>query len=188
MRKPFNGNFPVTQGFGANPQIYGPGGHRGIDYGLPNGTPVIAVANGVVNKPAQQPNGFGTYLTLSFGEYICYYGHLSQVTKTGNAKEGEVIGYSDNTGWSSGPHLHFEVYKNRTLINPSVLLTQASSGGTDMYDGKSAEEWYRIANDWHVRADDRQKVIERLEDEVQALKAQVQQTAVVLNPGIYRVK
>lgn len=122
MRLPFNGKFPVTQPFGANPDVYGAGGHKGIDYGLPSRTPVYAVHDGVVNKPAFQPNGFGTYLTLSWDAYIIYYGHLDSVVKTGIVKEGELIGYSDNSGWSSGPHLHIEVYQARTLVDPEKLF------------------------------------------------------------------
>ena len=124
MRLPFNGKFPVTQPFGANPDVYGAGGHKGIDYGLPSRTPVYAVHDGVVNKPAFQPNGFGTYLTLSWDAYIVYYGHLDSVVKTGIVKEGELIGYSDNSGWSSGPHLHIEVYFARALINPEQLFNK----------------------------------------------------------------
>lgn len=127
---PFRGNFPVTQPFGANPAVYGPGGHRGIDYGTPTGTPIIAVSSGVVKNMPFQSGGFGIYLTLSFGEYICYYGHLRSVVKTGAVKQGEVIGYTNNTGWSSGPHLHFEVYNNRRLINPETLLKSLGSQKT----------------------------------------------------------
>lgn len=124
MRKPFSGSYPVSQPFGANPGVYGPGGHRGIDYALPGNTPLIAVHEGTVKNMGYQHNGFGNHLTLSFGPYVCYYGHLARVAKTGKVKEGEVIGYSDNTGWSTGNHLHFEVYANRTLINPNELLNQ----------------------------------------------------------------
>lgn len=122
MRRPFNGNYPVTQGFGANPGVYGPGGHRGIDYGLPRATPVIAVTAGYVNRPPFQTGGFGTYITLTFGEFICYYGHLLSVARVGAVNEGDVIGYSNSSGWSTGNHLHFEVYRNRTLINPDSLF------------------------------------------------------------------
>lgn len=158
--KPFNGDFPVTQGFGVNPKTYGPGGHRGIDYGTPTNTQIIAVADGVVAKPAPQPNGFGTYITLSFGEYICYYGHLLKVRKTGAVKQGEVIGWTDSTGWSTGPHLHFEVYQNRKLINPDKLLKEL-----DMYKGKNAEQWYKEGNYWHQVAEDRQRVIDDLKSD-----------------------
>lgn len=122
MRRPFNGNYPVTQGFGARPNVYGPGGHRGIDYGLPGGTPVIAVASGRVTRPPFQQGGFGIYVTLAFADIICYYGHLKSVARVGWVNEGDVIGYSDSTGWSTGNHLHFEVYRNRTLINPDSLF------------------------------------------------------------------
>lgn len=125
--QPFKGNYPVTQGFGKNPAWYGPGGHRGIDYGTPYNTPAIAVANGRVVNRGFQSGGFGNHLTLEFGNYICYYAHLARVTKTGNVKAGDVIGYTNNTGWSTGNHLHFEVYENRKLINPDTLLKRLST-------------------------------------------------------------
>lgn len=121
---PFKGNYPITQKFGVNPATYGTGGHRGIDYGTPNNTPIIAIADGVVKKMPFQSNGFGTHLTLSFGNYIVYYGHLDRVTRTGAVKKGWTIGYTDNTGWSTGPHLHLETYENRKLINPQLLLNK----------------------------------------------------------------
>ena len=120
--KPFKGNYAVTQKFGANPQIYGRGGHRGIDYGLPGSTPVIAMTAGTVTKMPFQTNGFGNYLTLKFGTYTAYYGHLKSITRTGAVREGDVIGYSNSSGWSTGNHLHLEVYNGRTLINPNSLF------------------------------------------------------------------
>lgn len=130
MRKPFNGNYVVTQPFGANPRVYGPGGHRGIDYGLPGKTPVIAMEAGVVKKMPFQWGGFGNYLTLTFGPYIAYYGHLHSITKTGVVKEGDVIGYSDSSGWSTGNHLHLEIYNRGSLINPNSLFTPPAPAPT----------------------------------------------------------
>lgn len=157
MITPFKGSFPITQKFGANASTYGPGGHKGVDYGTPTGTPIIAIADGAVAKQPFQGNGFGNYVTLSFGSYVCYYGHLSRFAKTGKVKQGTVIGYTGSTGWSTGPHLHLEVYKNRTLLNPDILL---KSLGDDMYKGKSAKHWYdqythkvAVSKAWRARFD-----------------------------------
>ena len=100
-------------------------GHDGTDYGMSVGTDVKAVADGVV-KAAEASNpsgGLGFYVqivhTASNGQkYNSVYGHLSQVmVRTGDrVSRGQVIGKSGNTGFSTGPHLHFEINKgeNRT--------------------------------------------------------------------------
>lgn len=81
-------------------------------------------------------------------------------------------------------HLHLSVggdYDNKAKWNLGVA----------MHDGKTAQEWYLIANDWHVRADDRQKLLDAREEEVIELKKQLaacQTTATVLKPGKYEVK
>lgn len=125
---PVNG--PVTQEFGAHPEFpwqlgYG---HLGIDYGVNEGTPVRAIADGTVlwsdwssNMPASFANanmfipgapGGGITVLLQHDGYRGIYAHLSRTDLTNGqrVKRGDVIGYSGNTGNSTGPHLHFEVY------------------------------------------------------------------------------
>lgn len=162
MRRPYNGNYPITQVFGANPQVYGAGGHRGTDYGLPNKTPVYAVHDGIVNKPAFQPNGFGTYLTLSWDVWIVYYGHLDSVVKTGIVKEGELIGYSNSSGWSSGPHLHIEVYQARTLVDPEKLF----NGGDDMQE---IQQLYKKLDETNKNIDKLYKIVDETNKNVNNL-------------------
>lgn len=111
---PVNG--PVTQLFGENPDFYkkwGFPGHNGIDYGIPNGTPVLAAASGTVAMVGFENGGYGNFVKLSHADgsktYHTYYAHLSSaaVTAGQKVKVGTVIGSSNNTGASTGPHLHF---------------------------------------------------------------------------------
>lgn len=111
---PVNG--PITQLFGENPDFYkkfGFPGHNGIDYGIPNGTPVSAAAAGTVALVGFENGGYGNYVKLSHTDgsktYYTYYAHLANATVSAGqkVKVGAVIGHSNNTGASTGPHLHF---------------------------------------------------------------------------------
>lgn len=111
---PVNG--PITQLFGENPDIYkkwGFPGHNGIDYGIPNGTPVMAAAAGTVALVGFENGGYGNYVKLSHADgsktYFTYYAHLAHASVAAGqkVKAGAVIGSSNNTGASTGPHLHF---------------------------------------------------------------------------------
>jgi murein DD-endopeptidase len=78
MRLPFNGNYPITQVFGVNPQDYAQfnmKGHNGIDYGLPSGTQVVAAEDGRVSC-LEDPGGFGHYIEV-LGPHKTIYAHLS---------------------------------------------------------------------------------------------------------------
>jgi hypothetical protein len=111
---PVNG--PITQLFGENPDLYkkwGYPGHNGIDYGIANGTPVNAAAAGTVAAVTFENGGYGNYVKLSHVDgskiYYTYYAHLASaaVSAGQKVKAGTVVGYSNNTGASTGPHLHF---------------------------------------------------------------------------------
>lgn len=114
----------VTQFFGdtefaaKNPQIYNRGGHNGIDFRASTGNRVIASLSGVVEDIGNTDTIKGCY---SYGKWALIrhnnglstlYAHLSliKVSKGEKVATGEVIGYSGNTGYSTGPHLHFTVY------------------------------------------------------------------------------
>lgn len=117
-------NIFITQYFGntpfatANPQIYSGAGHDGVDFRATVGTPVKAALSGIVIGEANTDLIPGCY---SFGKWIMIkhddglstlYAHLSlQTVSLGQAvTTGEMIGYSGNTGYTTGPHLHFGVY------------------------------------------------------------------------------
>lgn len=102
-----------TQQFGERESTYGGRGHMGVDYGCPTGTPIFAVADGVVEMSENQGSGYGEYVLLWHEAMLMYslYGHFSQrKVRTGDVvKQGQVIGLSGNTGNSTGPHLHYEI-------------------------------------------------------------------------------
>ena len=106
--------------------------HKGVDFSMPIGTPVIAPADGTVEKIAYQANGAGRYVVIRHSrEYQTVYMHLSRpLVKAGQSvKKGERIALSGNTGRSTGPHLHYEFHINGRPVNPlTVKLPGGSSG------------------------------------------------------------
>lgn len=115
MRYPFNGSYRITQHFGENPASYsqfGLKGHNGIDFGLPTGTEVIATHGGKVIEATSDPTGYGNYIKIEDDKQGSLYAHLQsfKVNVGDQVNEGQVIGISDNTGNSTGPHLHFGYY------------------------------------------------------------------------------
>ena len=114
---------PITQRFGANPASYakfGLKGHNGIDFGIPTGTKLFSCIDGTVIEARSDPTGYGNYIKIENNECGVLYGHLKSfgVTVGQSVKAGQVIGVSDNTGNSTGPHLHFGVFpKPRNSAN-----------------------------------------------------------------------
>lgn len=96
--------------------------HTGMDFTAPTGTPIYATGNGVVtNDPRKRAPGYGINVVIDHGYgYETLYAHMSKVNvrKGQTVKRGEVIGFVGNTGTSTAPHLHYEVIKNGTKINP----------------------------------------------------------------------
>ncbi|MEK7680183.1 MAG: M23 family metallopeptidase, partial [Deltaproteobacteria bacterium] len=96
--------------------------HHGIDYAAPTGTPVEAAGSGRVVH-AGWKGGYGNFVELRHSNgYVTGYGHLSRIGKgirTGaNIEQGSIVGYVGSTGISTGPHLHYEVKRHGSLINP----------------------------------------------------------------------
>ena len=109
---PFRGAFPLTQAFGENPHLYRRfhlPGHNGLDWGMPEGQEILAVDEGVVIRVVESPDGFGKYVKIQHAWGQSLYAHLSEFKVVFNqpVKQGDVIGLSGNTGFSTGPHLHF---------------------------------------------------------------------------------
>lgn len=114
----------ITQYFGntkfatQNPQIYGNRGHNAIDLAAPSGSKVRAARGGVVlgagNTDTTCPNAsYGKWVFIKHDNGLStLYAHLSTISVSAGqtVEDGEVIGFSGNTGYSTGPHLHFGVY------------------------------------------------------------------------------
>lgn len=106
--------------------------HKGVDFSMPIGTPIIAPADGVVEKIAYQAGGAGRYIMLRHGrQYQTVYMHLSKtLVKVGQTvKRGERIALSGNTGRSTGPHLHYEFHINGRPVNPMTVKLPGTSDG-----------------------------------------------------------
>ncbi len=95
--------------------------HAGLDFAAPQGTPIYATADGVVQTSGNTGNGYGNHVVINHGyNYETLYGHMVRVKARAGQKvrRGEVIGWVGSTGKSTGPHLHYEVHKNGNAIDP----------------------------------------------------------------------
>ncbi|BCT76739.1 metalloendopeptidase [Sinomonas cyclohexanicum] len=134
---PFDGNIPITSGFGwrATPpgtiDFYGTGGymHTGIDFGAACGTPVHAAAAGTVTVGGWTNGGGGWTVMISHGVIqgnsltTVYYHNTRVVVSPGQqVSQGQVIAYSGSTGNSTGCHAHFETWLNGRPVDPMGLL------------------------------------------------------------------
>ncbi len=118
---------PITSPFGwrSNPFGGGPEFHQGLDIAVPVGTTVTAAAAGTVIM-AQWYGGYGNYILIDNGNhYSTGYGHLSAfyVSAGQVVQRGQAIAASGNTGYSTGPHLHFEIRYNGKPIDPAPRLS-----------------------------------------------------------------
>lgn len=119
---PTSGGF-ITSYFGgrANPfDGYSADWHSGIDIANDYGMPVYAAAAGYVSR-ARWYGGYGRYVRLNHDMgYVTAYAHMSSLAVSEGAyvKKGDVVGYVGSSGNSTGPHLHFEIYKNGTEVDP----------------------------------------------------------------------
>lgn len=98
--------------------------HKGLDIAVPYGTDVRAAAKGTVIF-AGQKGGYGNCVIVSHGNGLAtLYGHLSEILVEANdvIKVNQVIARSGNSGRSTGPHLHYEVHKNNTPVNPKLFM------------------------------------------------------------------
>lgn len=98
--------------------------HKGLDIAVAFGSDVKAAAAGTVIFSGQK-GGYGNCVIVSHGNGLAtLYGHLSQLIAKVNdkVKVGEVIAKSGNSGRSTGPHLHYEVHKNNTPVNPKLFM------------------------------------------------------------------
>lgn len=95
--------------------------HTGIDFSAPIGTPIYATADGTIEEVNVSFSGYGKTLIIEHGfGFKTRYAHMHQfaVKEGEKVKRGQVIGYVGNTGTSTASHLHYEVIKNGSKINP----------------------------------------------------------------------
>jgi len=96
-------------------------GHRAIDYAATYGTPIQSVGDGSVTFAGWNTQGYGNLVSIRHNAtYSTNYAHQSKIiVRSGQrVKQGQTIGYVGSTGFSTGPHLHYEMVKNGVKINP----------------------------------------------------------------------
>jgi murein DD-endopeptidase MepM/ murein hydrolase activator NlpD len=130
MRTPVQGG-RVTSTFGLreHPVLGFTRMHKGVDFGVPLGTPVFASGDGVIGWVG--PHGdHGNYVRIDHsGQLATAYAHLSAFAKLAagtRVHQGDVIAYSGNTGISTGPHLHYEVIVGGQQIDPATYKQELS--------------------------------------------------------------
>lgn len=107
-------------------------GHRGIDFPVPSGTPVRSWGAGRVSLIYPGHYSWGKYVKVDHGGGLqTAYAHLSRIaTQVGSIlAAGQVLGYVGSTGNSTGPHLHWEVWRNGTRVFPAPYLSGSSLAG-----------------------------------------------------------
>jgi len=123
--------FTITQGYGPTSfALEPPLGpfrhfHTGIDLSAPLGTPVMAAADGVVVAVGHGAIGYGNYVVIAHGGGIAtLYGHLLQTSVSAGqvVVRGQVVGLEGSTGFSTGPHVHFELRVNNLVTDPLPYL------------------------------------------------------------------
>jgi len=120
---PVAGHITSSFGLRMHPILHMLRMHKGIDIGAPWGTPVHAAMDGVVSF-AGRSAGYGNFIKLSSGGNIATgYGHLSRILVRNGERvsRGQLIGAVGSTGLSTGPHLHWEVWKNGISVNPRSM-------------------------------------------------------------------
>ena len=99
--------------------------HSGVDVGAYAGYPIYAADSGTV-QIATYSSSYGNYVSINHGNgYTTLYAHMNSMAVTAGktVTKGQVIGYVGSTGWSTGPHLHFEITKNGTRVDPESYFS-----------------------------------------------------------------
>ncbi len=124
----------ITSGFGlrVHPILRFARMHRGIDFGAGYGAPIVAASDGQV-VTSGWAGGYGRQVRIAHGGgIVTSYSHMSRtVAEPGSfVRQGQLIGYVGSSGLSTGPHLHYEVYRNGAAVNP-LSVKFASSAALD---------------------------------------------------------
>jgi murein DD-endopeptidase MepM/ murein hydrolase activator NlpD len=126
MKTPVDGA-RITSGFGMrfHPILGYTRMHKGVDFGVPIGTPVMAAGAGTIAFMGVQ-HGYGNFVLINHGNgYSTAYGHLSRFApgmhQGARVRQGQVVAYSGMTGMATGPHLHYEIRVNNEQVNPQTV-------------------------------------------------------------------
>ncbi len=141
LRTPVDGA-RITSGFGQRTLFGYTAMHKGVDFGVPTGTPVMAAGNGVIEAIGYN-GGYGNYIRIRHNStYKTAYAHMSRFAQGlaagSRVRQGQTIGFVGSTGRSTGPHLHYEVLVNNVQINPLDLRLPAG----EILTGDELEKFY----------------------------------------------
>jgi murein DD-endopeptidase MepM/ murein hydrolase activator NlpD len=106
--------------------------HKGVDFAAPMGTPIRASGDGVIDFIGASTGGYGNMVVLKhWANYSTAYGHMSRFTsglrRGQKVHQGDVIGYVGSTGWSTGPHLHYEFRVANEARDPMTVKAVAQA-------------------------------------------------------------
>ncbi len=137
---------PITSGFGMryHPILHFARMHKGIDFGVRWGSPIVASADGVVSR-AGWAGGYGRQVRLAHGGGVATsYSHMSRMVVEPGAivRQGQLIGYVGTSGLSTGAHLHYETYRGGVAVNPRNVRF---SGAAAIDPGEAARFKARLA-------------------------------------------
>lgn len=123
---PIGGNFRMTSGFGlrVDPFTHTLARHEGLDFTAMQGTPILATADGLVTRSGWEDT-YGNIVEVTHAEgFMTRYAHISKrhVTEGQRVKRGQHIADVGSTGRSTGPHLHYEVFRHGHVLNPAQVL------------------------------------------------------------------
>lgn len=134
--RPVGGSVSSSFGMRRHPILGYKRMHSGMDFKAAYGTPIHAAADGVV-RFAGRHGGHGNFVKLDHGGGLgTGYAHMSRIAVSNGSRvrRGQVIGYVGSTGLSTGPHLHYEMYRNGRTVNPSSVsfTTRAQLEGSEL--------------------------------------------------------
>ena len=126
MKTPVDGA-RISSGFGSrfHPILGYTRMHKGVDFAVPTGTPVMAAGAGTIQFMGRA-SGYGNFVKINHGNgYATDYGHLSRfapgMRQGARVRQGQVFAYSGMTGIATGPHLHYEILVKGTQVNPLTV-------------------------------------------------------------------
>ena len=120
MMWPVRGGISSTFGLRVHPILRFARMHKGVDFRAAWGSPIVAAADGQVVR-AGWAGGYGQQVRIAHaGGLSTSYSHMSRITAPAGSvvRQGQLIGYVGSTGLSTGPHLHYEVHRGGTAVNP----------------------------------------------------------------------
>ena len=140
MQMPVAGRVSSPFGERFHPVLHYRKMHNGVDLAARHGAAIVAAASGRVVS-AGWHGGYGRQVAIEHADGVrTTYSHMSKFAAVpgSNVRQGQVIGYVGSTGLSTGPHLHYEVYRNGSLVNPlTVKLTQSPLQGEELHAFRS---------------------------------------------------